>query len=32
VDDVGRIVLVEDLEQLGSAVGLERLPRVFGQT
>ena len=31
-DDAGRIVLVEDLEQLGSSVGLERLTCVFRQT
>ena len=26
------IVQVEDLEELGTTVGLERLPRVFGET
>jgi hypothetical protein len=28
----GWVFVAEDLEQLGSSVGLERLPRVFGQT
>jgi hypothetical protein len=31
-DDAGRIVEVESLEQLGTPVGLERVPRVFRQT
>jgi hypothetical protein len=31
-DDAGWVALVEDLQQLGMSVGLERAPRVFGQT
>jgi len=30
-DDAWRVVEVEDLEQLGTTVGLERAPCVFGQ-
>ena len=32
MDDGRWVFLVEDLEQLGSSVGLERVPRVFVQT
>jgi hypothetical protein len=31
-DDAGWLVLVEDLEQLGTAIGLERVARVAGKT